>query len=107
MLHIMPGTLILVLQIRQSIHLVLQNVLSSSFLMFRITFDEISSTLSIQSGIKVDILDTCGAMIDSFILLYRQKMLFTHLAKTAHFCSFTELIFDIMNTQNNQSLEFE
>ena len=65
----MPGTLILVLQIRQSIHLVLQNVLSSSFLMFRITFDEISSTLSIQSGIKVDILDICGAMIDSFILL--------------------------------------
>ena len=43
-----PWTLILMLHTRQSIYLVLTNVLSASFLMFYITFDEISATLSIQ-----------------------------------------------------------
>ena len=52
MLHITPWTVILVLQIRKSIYLVLTNVLSSSFLMFHITFDEMSSTLSIQLWYK-------------------------------------------------------
>ena len=48
MLHITPWTLILMLHIRQSIYLVLTNVLSTSFLMFHIPFNEISTTLSIQ-----------------------------------------------------------
>ena len=48
MLHITPRTLILMLHIRQSIYLVLKNVLPTSFLIFYITFNEISTTLSIQ-----------------------------------------------------------
>ena len=38
----------IMLHIRQSVYLVLTNVLSTSFLMFHITFDEISTTLSVQ-----------------------------------------------------------
>ena len=38
----------LMLHIRQSICLVLTNVLSTSFLMFNIIFDEISTALSVQ-----------------------------------------------------------
>ena len=38
----------IMLHIRQSVYLVLINVLSTSFLMFHITFDEISTTLSVQ-----------------------------------------------------------
>ena len=52
MLHIIPWTLMLMLHIRQSIYLVLTNVLSTSFLMFHITFNEISTTLSIQFWYK-------------------------------------------------------
>ena len=52
MLHINPRTLVLMLHIRQSTYLVLTNVLSSSFLMFRIIFDEISLTLSMQFWYK-------------------------------------------------------
>ena len=48
MLHITPWTLMLMLHIRQWIYLVLANVLFTSFLMFHITFDEISTTLSLQ-----------------------------------------------------------
>ena len=48
MLHITPWTLILMLHTKQSIYLVLTNVLSASFLMFHAIFDEISTTLSIQ-----------------------------------------------------------
>ena len=48
MLHITPWIMTLMLHIRQSIYLVLTNVLSTSFLMFLITLDEISTTLSIQ-----------------------------------------------------------
>ena len=66
MLHITPWILILMLHIRQSTYLVLTNVLSASFLMFHITFNEISTTLLYNSGIKVDILDTRGAMIWSY-----------------------------------------
>ena len=51
MLHITPWTLILILHIRQSIYLVLTNVLSTSFLIFHI-FNEISTTLSIQFWYK-------------------------------------------------------
>ena len=52
MLHITPWTLILMLHIKQSIYLVLTNVLSTSYLMFHMTFDEISTTLSIQFWYK-------------------------------------------------------
>ena len=48
-LHMTPWTLILKLYIKQSLYLVLTNILSTSFLMFHITFDEISTALSIQS----------------------------------------------------------
>ena len=53
MLHIIPWTLMLMVRTRQSIYLVLANVLSTSFLMFHITFNEISTTLlSIQLWYK-------------------------------------------------------
>ena len=52
MLLITPWNLMLMLRIRQSIYLVLTNVLSTSFLMFHITFNEISTTLSIQFWYK-------------------------------------------------------
>ena len=48
MLHFIPWTLMLMLRIRQSIYLILTNVLSSSFLMSLITFDKIRTTLSTQ-----------------------------------------------------------
>ena len=48
-LHITPWILILMLHIRQSNYLLLTNVLSTSFLMFHITFDEISTTLNSSS----------------------------------------------------------
>ena len=93
MLHITPWTLMLMLHIRQSIYLVLTNVLSASFLIVYITFDEIS--LQFQSTnisllhmyqahlslpelyrqlqntactilVKIDVLNKCGAMICSY-----------------------------------------
>ena len=48
MLYITLWTLILMLYIRQSIYLVLTNILFNLFLMFHITFNEISTTLTIQ-----------------------------------------------------------
>ena len=42
----------LMLHIKKSIYLVLTNLLSTSFLLFHITFDEISKTLSIQFWYK-------------------------------------------------------
>ena len=50
MLHITPWTLMLMLHIRKSIYLVLTNVLPTLFLMFYITFRQISTTLSYNSG---------------------------------------------------------
>ena len=52
MLHVTQLTPILMLHIKQSIYLVLTNVLSTSYLMFHMTFDEISTTLSIQFWYK-------------------------------------------------------
>ena len=52
------------LHIRQLIYLVLTNVLSTSFLMFHITFDEFSTTLTIL--VKVDVLDRHESMICSY-----------------------------------------
>ena len=66
-----------------------------------------------NSGIKVDILDKCKAMICSYFgisfLLFFIKIknaVHTSCQKSTLFF-INGLIFDIMNTQNNQSLEFE
>ena len=66
-----------------------------------------------NSGIKVDILDTCGAMICSYFgiafLLFFIKIenaVYTS-CQNSTLLFINGLIFDIMNTQNNQSLEFE
>ena len=83
MLHITPCTLILMLQIRQSIYLVLTNVLPASFLMFHITFNEISTSLY-NSGYT-------GCMCDNMFILWKhvfsifyedRECCFTHLVKT-------------------------
>ena len=66
-----------------------------------------------NSGIKVDILDTCGAMICSYFGI--AFLLFFMKIENTVYTSFQNstllfingLIFDIMNIQNNQSLEFE
>ena len=114
---IIPWTLMLMLHIRQSIYLVLTNVLSTSFLMFNITFDQISTTLSVYTIlVNVDVLDTCGAKICSYFgiafLLFFLKI--ENLRKNPYKSLQNStllfpngLIFDIMNIRNNQSLEFE
>ena len=64
-----------------------------------------------NSGIKVDILDTCGAMICSYFGI--AFLLFFIKIENAAYISCQKstllfingLIFDITNTQNNQSLE--
>ena len=82
-------------------------------MMFHIAFNEISTTLSYNSGIKVDILDTCGAMICSYFriafLLFFMKIenaVYTF-CQNCTLLFINGLIFDIMNIQNNRSLEFE
>ena len=63
--------------------------------------------------VKVDVLDTCGAMICSYFGI-AFLLFFTKIENTVY-TSFQNstllfvngLIFDIMNIQNNQSLEFE
>ena len=103
------------LHIRQSNYLVLTNVLSTSFLMFHITFNEISTILSIATihNSGIDVLDTCGAMICSyfgiaFLLFFIriENAVYTSCQKSA-LLFINGLIFDIMSTKNNQSLEFE
>ena len=83
MLHITPWTLILMLQITQSIYLVLTNVLSALFLMFHITFNEISTSLY-NSGYT-------GCMCDNMFILWKhvfyifyedRECCFTYFAKT-------------------------
>ena len=66
-----------------------------------------------NSGIKVDILDTCGAMICSYFgiafLLFFIKIenaVYTS-CQNSTLLFINGLIFDIMNTQNKQSLQFE
>ena len=66
-----------------------------------------------NSGIKVDILDTCGAMICSyfgiaFLLFFIsiENAVYTSCQKSA-LLFINGLVFGIINTQNNQSLEFE
>ena len=145
MLHITPWILMLMLHIRQSIYLVLTNILSASFLIVHITFDEIS--LQFQSTnillhlyrvhlplpdfyrqccadlnqhntvctilVKIDVLDTCWAMICSyfgiiFLLLFKkiENVVYTCFQNSMLFF-INGFIFDIMNIQNHQCLEFE
>ena len=71
------------LHIRQSVYLVLTTVLSTLFLVFHITFNEIRTTLSIQFWYK-GILDTCGAMTCSyfgvtFLLFYKDRECCLHI----------------------------
>ena len=115
MLHITPWTMMVMLHIRQSIYLVLTNVLSTSFLMSNITFDQISTPLSAQFWVmvKVDVLDTCGAMVCSYFGI-AFLLFFIKIENTAYtsfqnitFLFINGLIFDTINIQNNQSLEFE
>ena len=67
MLHITPWTLMLMLHVRQSIYLVLIDALSTWFLMLNITFDQISTTLSVQFWQRlmylIHVLNTCGAVV--------------------------------------------
>ena len=63
--------------------------------------------------VKVDVLDTCGAMICSyfgiaFLLLFMkiENAIYTSFQNST-FLFINGLIFDIMNIRNNQSLEFE
>ena len=108
MLHITPWTLILMLHIRQSIYLVLTNVLSPSFLMFHITFiNEISTTLSIQFWYKGRYTRHMWSS-DMFILGIAFLLFFIKI-ENAVYTSYQSstllfingLIFDIMNTQTN------
>ena len=66
-----------------------------------------------NSGIKVDILDTCGAMIClyfgiAFLLFFLRigNAVYIYCRNSALFF-INGLIFEIMDTQNNQPLEFE
>ena len=66
-----------------------------------------------NSSIKVDIFDTCGAMKCSYsgiaFLLFFTKIengVYTY-CQNSTLLFINGLIFDIMSTQNNQSLEFE
>ena len=66
-----------------------------------------------NSSIKVDILDTCGVIICSYLgitfLLFCIKIenVFYTSCQNSSLFFINGLIFDIMNTQNNQSLESE
>ena len=135
----------LMLHIRQSIYLVLTKVSSALFVIFHITFDEIS--LQFQSTnisllhmyrvylslpelyrqccaylnqhntvctilIKTDVLHTCGAICSCFGIVY--LLLFKKIENVAYTCFQNSMllfingfIFDIMNIQNNHSLEFQ
>ena len=84
-------------------------VLSTSFLMSHITLNEISTTLSIQFWYKgrytrymwsndMLILWNCISAIEDAV--YRS-------CQNSALLLINGFIFDIMNTQNNQSLEFE
>ena len=66
-----------------------------------------------KSSIKVDVFDTCGAMICSYsgiaFLLFFTKIengVYTY-CQNSTLLFINGLIFDIMSTQNNQSPEFE
>ena len=73
---------------------------------------EISTTVC-TILVKIDVLNTCGAVICSyfgivFLLLFKkiENAVYTSFQKSM-LLFINGLIFDIMNIQNNQSLEFE
>ena len=113
MLLITPWTPMLMLHIRQSIYLVLTNVLSTSTsdVPYYIWWNQHNTVCTIL--VKVDVLDTCGAMISLYFGI--AFLLFFMKIKSTVYTSFQNstllfingFIFDIMNIQNNQSLEFE
>ena len=108
MLHITPWTLILMLHIRQSIYLVLTNVLSTSFLMFHITFNEISTTLSIQFWYKGRYTRYMWSN-DMFILwncisaiFYKDRECFLHILPKQHdFWHYRHSITSLLNLSEN------
>ena len=77
------------------------------------TLHSMKSAQHCQSLVKVDVLNTCGAMICSCFRI--AFLLFLMKIENTVYSSFQNstlllingLIFDIMNIQNNQSLEFE
>ena len=118
MLHITPWTMMLMLHIRQSIYLGLTNGLSASFLIFHITFDKISlqfqsTNISLLHMYRVhlslpELYRQCADFGIIFLLLFKniENAVYTSF-KNSILLFINGLIFDIMNIQNNQSLEFE
>ena len=113
MLHITPWTLMLMLHIRQSIYLVLTNILSTSFLMFHITFNEIRTTLSIQFWYKgrytrhmwsndMFILWNC-----IFAIIFKNRECCLHILPKQNTFVHRWIDFWHHKHQNNQCLEFE
>ena len=56
--------------------------------------------------VKVDVLDTCGAIVFLLFFMKIENAVYTSFQNST-LLFINELIFDIMNIQNNQSLEFE
>ena len=56
--------------------------------------------------VKVDVLDTCGAIAFLLFFMKIENAVYTSFENST-LLFINELIFDIMNIQNNQSLEFE
>ena len=114
MLHITLWKLMLMLHIKQSICLVLTNFLSTSFLMFLITFEEISTTQHCLYNSGKGRCTRYPWSNDMFFfgiayLLFVMKIenAVCTFFQNSELLFIIEMIFDIMNIQNNQSLEFE
>ena len=110
MLHVSPWTLILMLHIRQSIYFVLTNVLFTSFLMFHIKFNEISTTLSMQFwyiGRYTRYMWSNDIFKVWNCVSAKDRECCLHILPKQHTFFIHGLIFDIMNTKTNLSLEFE
>ena len=109
MLHITLWTLILMLHIRQSICLVLTNVLSTSFLMFHIRYIGHNS-IYIRYSIHMEQWYVRAFELHFCYVLSRERMLFTNLAKTARFFSLIDWFFtswtfkitSLLNLNENQ-----
>ena len=111
MLHITPWNLMLMLHIRQSIYLVLTNVLSTSFLMFHIIFNKISTKLYNSGNFRFTRYmwsNTCSYFGIAFLLFFMkiENTVYTSFQNST-LLFINGLIFDIMNIQNNHSLESE
>ena len=110
-MHITLWTLMVMLHIIQSIYLVLTNVLCTSFLMFHIRFDEICTTPYISGKRKCTWYTwamICSYFGIAFLLFFMkiENTVYTSFQNST-LLFINGLIFDIMNIQNNQSLEFE